>query len=79
MANKNLSVTYYQTPKEVFWPIKKNCVFSASGCSSAARHGGRVKIAVGSSLEGSSTFKNCPSRHKYKTPKQFELNITEGL
>ena len=55
-------------------------MFLASGWSSVARNGGGVNCADGgsgggggSTVEGSSTSKNCPSHRKYKSPKQFEM------
>ena len=35
--------------------------------------GGGVIVGRGSTVGVSSTFKNRPSHHKYKSPKQFEL------
>ena len=32
----------------------------------------------GSTVEGSSTSKNRPSHHKYKSPKQFELKRSKS-
>ena len=55
-------------------------MFLTSGCSSVARNegwaiggGGGGGGVGGSTKEGSSTSKDCPSHHKYKSSKQFEL------
>ena len=44
----------------------------SSGCGATARWGGEAIVGE-STMEGSSTSKNRPPHHKYKSPKQFEL------
>ena len=46
------------------------------GWGVTARGGGA--IVGGSTVEGSSTSKNRPSHHKYKSPKQFELKRSKS-
>ena len=67
MANF-FSVTYYQTLKDVFCPL-----LGAKVGWGQQRGGGGSNSGGGPTVGASSTSKNRPSHHKYKSPKQFEL------
>ena len=72
----NYAVTHYKTLDEVAWhlglkELKKWQTFStARWVGGGALGGGGQQWGVSST----STSKNRPSQHKYKSPKQFELN-----